>query len=261
MTFAENLMELRRQRGLSQEQLGAEIGVSRQTISKWELGSTTPELEKLMELSDFFDISIDRLVGHTQEQNAVMPGAHVEAPPQTKNYGRWHYEYKSRRELLGLPLVHIHVSDHGVSRAKGIIAVGNVATGVIAFGGVAAGAVSLGGVSLGLLALGGGALGLLSIAGLALGVFSWGGLAVGYMAVGGLAVGIYAMGGYAVGARAAMGSAGWSPKLLLDDGLRNEFLRWPAAQQQTFLENAVAGAQGAWSRRLIRWMLKLFLRV
>ena len=47
MTFGENLIRLRRQQGLSQEQLGMRIGVSRQTVSKWELNDTTPEMEKL----------------------------------------------------------------------------------------------------------------------------------------------------------------------------------------------------------------------
>ena len=48
MTFGENLIRLRRQQGLSQEQLGMRIGVSRQTVSKWELNDTTPEMEKLI---------------------------------------------------------------------------------------------------------------------------------------------------------------------------------------------------------------------
>ena len=52
--FAENLMALRKQRGWSQEELGSQIGVTRQTVSKWEVGQSTPELEKLVELSRLF---------------------------------------------------------------------------------------------------------------------------------------------------------------------------------------------------------------
>ncbi len=63
MTFSENLMALRKKHGLSQEGLGALVGVSRQTVSKWELGSTTPELDKLVALSEYFDVSLDELVG------------------------------------------------------------------------------------------------------------------------------------------------------------------------------------------------------
>ena len=70
MTFQERLITLRKQQGLSQEQLGYELGVTRQTVSKWELGVTTPEMDKLIQLSDFFHISIDELVGHTSPEPA-----------------------------------------------------------------------------------------------------------------------------------------------------------------------------------------------
>ena len=43
MTFQEQLITLRKQQGLSQEQLGSKLGVTRQTVSKWELGITTPK--------------------------------------------------------------------------------------------------------------------------------------------------------------------------------------------------------------------------
>ena len=42
MNFAEHLMSLRRQRGWSQEELGNQVGVTRQTVSKWEMGQSTP---------------------------------------------------------------------------------------------------------------------------------------------------------------------------------------------------------------------------
>lgn len=62
MNFNEKLIQLRKSSGLSQEELGNRLNVARQTVSKWELGSTTPEMEKLIELSDLFNISIDELV-------------------------------------------------------------------------------------------------------------------------------------------------------------------------------------------------------
>ena len=62
MTFAEKLMTLRKARGLSQSELGAEIGVSRQTVSKWELGQSYPDFERLVRLSDYFECSLDALV-------------------------------------------------------------------------------------------------------------------------------------------------------------------------------------------------------
>ncbi|WP_434296742.1 helix-turn-helix domain-containing protein [Clostridium sporogenes] len=62
MAFSNKLYSLRKQKGLSQDELGSKLNVSRQTISKWELGETTPELEKLIALGDFFEVSLDELV-------------------------------------------------------------------------------------------------------------------------------------------------------------------------------------------------------
>ena len=62
MTFGERLMSLRRARGLSQEALGDMLDVTRQTVSKWERGDSTPELEKLVELSRIFGVSLDELI-------------------------------------------------------------------------------------------------------------------------------------------------------------------------------------------------------
>ena len=62
MNFNEKLIKLRKERGLSQEVLGAAVGVSRQTISKWELAQSYPDFQKLVLLSDYFKISLDTLV-------------------------------------------------------------------------------------------------------------------------------------------------------------------------------------------------------
>ena len=68
MKFEEKLMTLRKEKGWSQEDLSYKIGVSRQTISKWESSQTTPELNKLIELSKIFEISIDELVDNLPEE-------------------------------------------------------------------------------------------------------------------------------------------------------------------------------------------------
>ena len=73
MKFEEKLMTLRKEKGWSQEDLSNQIGVSRQTISKWESSQTTPELNKLIELSKIFEISIDELVDNLpDEENAEV---------------------------------------------------------------------------------------------------------------------------------------------------------------------------------------------
>ena len=62
MNFNDRLIDLRRKRGLSQEQLGYELGVSRQTASKWELGQSYPDFQRLVLLSDYYGIGLDELV-------------------------------------------------------------------------------------------------------------------------------------------------------------------------------------------------------
>ena len=61
MKFSEKLMSLRKSKGMSQENLAEKLNVTRQTISKWELDQTTPDLNKLLEISKLFEISIDEL--------------------------------------------------------------------------------------------------------------------------------------------------------------------------------------------------------
>ncbi|SHM12177.1 helix-turn-helix domain-containing protein [Ruminococcus flavefaciens] len=62
MGFNNKLYELRKQKGFSQEELANRLNVSRQTVSKWELGDSTPDMEKLIAISELFGISMDELV-------------------------------------------------------------------------------------------------------------------------------------------------------------------------------------------------------
>lgn len=62
MEFHDKLYQLRKQKGLSQEELANRLNVSRQTISKWELGDSTPDMEKLAAIGNLFVISLDELV-------------------------------------------------------------------------------------------------------------------------------------------------------------------------------------------------------
>ena len=60
--FADNLMELRKYHSLSQEELAEKIGVSRQTLSKYETGESLPDIEKCKALADVFGITVDDLI-------------------------------------------------------------------------------------------------------------------------------------------------------------------------------------------------------
>lgn len=62
MNFNEKLIELRKSKGLSQDELGNKLGVSRQTISKWELAQSYPDFQRLVLISDYFGLSLDALV-------------------------------------------------------------------------------------------------------------------------------------------------------------------------------------------------------
>ena len=113
--------------------------------------------------------------------------------------------YRSSIAIGDIPLVSIALGPDPArgewrGHAKGIVAIGDIATGLVALGGVAMGGICIGGLSFGLASLGGLALGiLLAVGGLAVGTTAVGGGAVGRVAVGGGAVGEYACGGGAFG--------------------------------------------------------------
>lgn len=78
MKLNENIYNFRKERGLSQEALAEKVNVSRQTISNWELGETTPNPEQLISLSKAFNMSIDILVGNNIENsNNEKPDARI----------------------------------------------------------------------------------------------------------------------------------------------------------------------------------------
>lgn len=89
MEFSNRLYELRKQKGLSQEELANRLNVTRQTISKWELGDSTPDMEKLMALSDLFGVSLDELVMGKEklppEECADKNGKTIEKKLTTEN--------------------------------------------------------------------------------------------------------------------------------------------------------------------------------
>lgn len=62
MDFSEKLLTLRKSKDLTQEQLAEQLNVSRQSISKWESGQALPELDKIIALSDIFNVTTDYLL-------------------------------------------------------------------------------------------------------------------------------------------------------------------------------------------------------
>ena len=68
MTLGEIIQKKRSEQGLSQEQLAELVGVSRQAVSKWELGDAVPDTDKLVPLARALRISVDELLGNIPEQ-------------------------------------------------------------------------------------------------------------------------------------------------------------------------------------------------
>ena len=62
MTFGEKLQRLRKEAGLSQEELAGRLHVSRQAVSKWERNESYPETEKLIRMGQLFDVTLDELL-------------------------------------------------------------------------------------------------------------------------------------------------------------------------------------------------------
>ena len=69
MDLGKKIFELRKKIGLSQEQLAEKLNVTRQTISKWELNETAPDIKQAKILSEIFQISLDELVDNDIEKN------------------------------------------------------------------------------------------------------------------------------------------------------------------------------------------------
>ena len=70
MILADKILELRRSNNLSQEELAEKLDVSRQSISKWESGTSIPDLNKIIKLSEIFGVSTDYLIKDDDESAA-----------------------------------------------------------------------------------------------------------------------------------------------------------------------------------------------
>lgn len=82
MTIGEKIQRLRKERGLSQEALAGMLYVTRQTVSKWELGQSTPDLALIAQLSELFQVSADYLIKDDAEAAGPPPSA--PSPPKRR---------------------------------------------------------------------------------------------------------------------------------------------------------------------------------
>ena len=155
--------DLRKRSGLSQEELANLVGVTRQAVQKWEAGTSRPDMDNLTALARYFNVTLDWLItGHEMESCAAAQNGPV-VVENHYHYNIWHYEYKSKCTVFGLPLVHINLAQRGFCVARGVVAIGNVSVGALSIGVFALGGITVGAFGMGLLALAGMALGLLAM--------------------------------------------------------------------------------------------------
>ena len=74
-TLAQRILNQRRARGLSQEELAEQVGVSRQAVGKWESGQSQPDLDKVIALSRCFEVSCDWLLTGREPEAPAAPAS------------------------------------------------------------------------------------------------------------------------------------------------------------------------------------------
>lgn len=214
MTFGDKLAKLRREQNYTQEQLADALGVSRQSVSKWESDLAYPETDKLVKICELFNCSSDYLlldVEDVKPQSTQSQGAE-----QSQQNATFEIrvpaikERKSKRTLWGMPLWHVGKNACGVIaigvKARGIIAVGVRSCGVVSLGVLSVGVLSCGTFSLGILfSLGVFAAALFSVGAICAGIFAVGSISFGVFALGAVAIGDVSVGAVAVGRYVAIG--------------------------------------------------------
>lgn len=104
MNLGENIYRLRTEKNMSQGDLADALDVSRQSVSKWENNSATPELDKLLKMSGLFGVSLDELVGKTapgQDKTTSAPAS----PPVQQVIIQTQFRPVSVRNVIGAILI------------------------------------------------------------------------------------------------------------------------------------------------------------
>ncbi len=207
MKFGEKLSKLRKEYNYTQEQLADILGVSRQSISKWESDLAYPETDKLIKMGKLFDCSMDYLLndGVTEKQGFQA----AEKENVCDKFKKQLHERKSEKMLFGMPLYHIGRNARGFFaiglKARGVFSFGLIARGLFSCGLISLGIISFGLLSLGLISAGVYSVGLLAVGTIALGLFAIGAIGVGLISFGALSVGCFSTGALAIGKYAAVG--------------------------------------------------------
>lgn len=100
MNIGEKLLDLRKKKGLSQEEAAESLGVSRQTISKWETNQTTPDFDKIIPICKLYDITTDEL----------LTGTKVQKEDNTSKSGKFNLKKKAKGISLSILIYIIAVA-------------------------------------------------------------------------------------------------------------------------------------------------------
>jgi len=207
MTLGEKLSKLRKEYNYTQEQLANILGVSRQSISKWESNNAYPETDKLVKMGKLFECSMDYLLNEDiSEKQGLKP---TEKKDFWDNLKLQIHERKSEKMIFGMPLYHIGRNANGFFaiglKARGVFSFGLMSQGIFSVGLLSLGVISIGLLSLGLISAGVFSAGLLAVGSIALGLFAAGAISVGLISFGALSVGYFSTGALAIGKYAAVG--------------------------------------------------------
>ena len=129
------LKDLRKEKGMTQEQLGEKFGVSRRTVSRWETGSNMPDLDVLIELSDFYEVDLREILSG-ERKSEKMNEEMKETVLQVAEYGnedkarllaRMHW--LSLAGLIGLTM-HLVMTFMGLGEVSPYEGIGSFGLGV-----------------------------------------------------------------------------------------------------------------------------------
>ena len=207
MTLGEKLSKLRKEYNYTQEQLADILGVSRQSISKWESDIAYPETDKLIKMGKLFECSMDYLLNEDiTEKQGLQP---AEKESIWDKLRLQIHERKSEKMIFGMPLYHIGRNAHGFFAiglmACGVFSFGLLSRGIFSVGLLSLGVISIGLLSLGLISAGVFSAGLLAVGSIALGLFAAGAISVGLISFGAFSVGCFSSVALAIGKYIAVG--------------------------------------------------------
>lgn len=113
MTLGNRLYEMRKEKGLSQEQVAEILGVTRQTVSKWETDQTTPDFDKIIPLCNLYNVSTDELLTGNKQGDYTIDYNATEKPDyeiqQDTEYIARYNKHKTRFAILMSAAIFLYI--------------------------------------------------------------------------------------------------------------------------------------------------------